>query len=116
MVEGYDSSVRGKVSLGIFHCYTALDGTATYYLKMYKKEKEELDSAYDGTCILRFMSKAYRVEFDWTRPIYSNVALPAMQICVLMMSIPVTSSVAVCLTCSGMLRFEFTHVIWQETM
>ena len=63
MVEGYDSSVRGKVSLGIFHCYTALDGAATYYLMMYNKEKEELDSAYDGTCILQFMSKAYRVEY-----------------------------------------------------
>ena len=63
MVEGYDSSVRGKVSLGIFHCYTALDGDATYYLMMYNKEKEELDSAYDGTCILQFMSKAYRVEY-----------------------------------------------------
>ena len=62
-VEGYDSSVRGKVSLGIFHCYTALDGAATYYLMMYNKEKEELDRAYDGTCILHFMSKAYRVEY-----------------------------------------------------
>ena len=63
MVEGYDSSVRGKVLLRIFHCYTALDGAATYYLMMYNKEKEELDSAYDGTCILQFMSKAYRVEY-----------------------------------------------------
>ena len=62
-VEGYDSSVRGKVSLGIFHCYTALDGAATYYLMMYNKEKEELDSANDGTCILQFMSKAFRVEY-----------------------------------------------------